>query len=336
MRWEREAFESRAIWPYHVQENIIKVEASGELYHQNDILETNQFRNWKIGAGGALVDSYARWNLFNTDQSWTDAQIELSLLVEDAEGLKQAVLPPGMHSKISFAVLSRCAATRWRNAITQNFNEGNTNIILDLNRSNIAGEVEILPSIILQEHEGSVTSGWASTKASILATGYPIYVYADEPQDRPGGGIDIKWESFPDKYKESLYKLDWPEDSSPVIYMNNQYPALQSIIDKTSKAKNNKTRIRDALFGFIAVDIWMQLAKLAAERESDTEDDMATDDIHDKVLNTLSHRIKWNKDKIKSSFNDEASVSTGELHQAIQHYLTIAKRQYELITETQK
>jgi len=333
MKWVKEATESRAIWPYRVKEKVIRVEASGQLMAGTETLEVLSFRNWKVGSSlGIILDGNAQWNLYQCGIDWTHVKVDLILSIEKVDEFKNAVLQSKDGAELMFVIQILCPATRYRNALTTAFGDGCAEASLTFERGMVAGEIEIIPFVVLANDIVGAPTGWAIKKASKVGTGFPVYINADEPANRPGGGIDVMWGEL---NGEALYKLDIPEyadaDEKPVLYLNNRYTVLKAVVDDISRANNDRTRIRDALFAFIALDVWMQLAKSAAM--SATSDEADTEmPLYSSILNTLSRRIGYSKDDLKEAFLRNDIGLIGEIHLALQNFLSLAKRHAELVS----
>jgi hypothetical protein len=107
---------------------------------------------------------------------------------------------------------------------------------------------------------------------------------------------------------------------------------LKAVVDEVSKTNNDRTRLRDALFGFISLDVWMQLAKSAAIAVSQGEDDEVMP-LYDSILNSISRRIGRTKESIKEAFLENEGNQNRDIQLALQHYLTVARRQADLVSE---
>ena len=332
MKWIRDAFESRSVWPYYVRENVIKLDANSQLKSNDEVLATKMMQNWQLGAGNILVDNRARWDVFTLEQEWTEVSLELSLGIENIDALMKGLLPQDSKWEILFGVKCKCPLTRWRIATMLPLGVGIANMILKLKRQEVAGEIELTPVVVLGNSKGNAFKHGAMRKASIVATGFPIYLYVDQPSGGFGSGLNIRWDSFPDSYDGALYYLDLSDADNLVLYMNNNHPPLQSIIDNISRTKNDRTRLRDALFGFIASDVWMQLARFATNMESEDKDEIP--DTVNRIMKNLIRMTKLSRDEIITSLEEPSTASA--LTRAIQHYLEVAVREKSLVSEVQE
>lgn len=330
MKWKKDSTEHRTIWPYPVAENVVKLEVNAQLKDNGTALEDFVEKNWLPGAAGSSIDRKATWDIFGLGASWNDVAVECAISVDDPDALKKYIFPPGKDVPLSFALLLRCNDTRWRKAVTCAFDGGKGNVKFSLSRPEIAGVVEIYPLVLLAAATGFPTAGWARRKVAKVATGFPVYFRADEPLDRPGGGIDVKWEEFPNELAAALYRLDIADDKKVCIYLNSRYPTLQPIMDNKSKVKTQKTLLRDALFALIAGNVWLLLADAAAHSTPEEGDELP--ELYDSILKVLSRRLKIDREDILSAFNtDSDALQRAKLHASIQDFLAVAEKSESLI-----
>ena len=342
MKWTREASESKSIWPYNIREDIIKVEIKGHLSNGDGVVYPIETKNWLSGSSGGLINNNAKLNLFDTDDNWADVELNLSVSLEEVSSFKNIVLQPGINVEIQFAIFIICPATRWRTVLTQPFGEGKADFTISLKRENVVGEVQIVPLIILAQETKTEVTQWAIHKTSKIGTGFPIYVYADSPEDKPGGGLEITWEDFPEQYQNALYQLDLSTIETPHLKLNLKYrPVLGPILDSKDRRVNNKTLFRDSMNSFIAQNVWLQLAEVAAKKVASVIDETTESEEEELasytwILDKITRRIDWGQNEIVSVFNSE-DIDLTELQRlqlAIQHYLSLARRQSDLVMET--
>jgi len=332
VQWRRDASEVRAVWPYPVKENVIKVEVNAQLMDgSTPSSELQQISNWLPGRGTNLADKKAALNMYSFGVSWTNVAVECSISVDDPDSLKKDVLPPGQDVPLSFALLLRCDNTRWRKAVTSPFGSGNANLVFSLARSDVAGEIEIQPFVILAAAPSSAAGVWARRKAARVATGFPIYFRADEPLEGPGRGIEVKWLKFEDPIADALYRLDITNDSEVRLYLNNGHPALEPIMDSRSRVRNERTILRDALFSFIATDVWLQLGDAAAH-STPQEEDEELPQLYDSVLKFLSRRLGLDREVIASYFiAGSEALKRAELQARLQDHLAVAEKAENIV-----
>jgi len=331
VEWRRDASELRTVWPYPVKENVVKLEVSARL--KNGSIpsgELLQESNWLLGHGANLADKRAVLNIYNLGVSWTDIAVECSMSVDDPDGLKKDILPPGQDVPLWFALLLRCDNTRWRKAVTAPFASGKANLAFSLERLNVAGEIEIQPFVILAVATTSTAGVWARRKAARVGTGFTIYIRADEPLEGPGRGIDVKWVKFEDPIAGALHRLEIVDDSKVSLYLNSGYPALEPILDNRSRVRNERTILRDALFSFIATDVWLQLGDAAAHWAPQEEEGLPQ--LYDRVLKFLSRQLGIDREVIESYFiTGSEALKRVELQTRLQNYLSVAGKAESIV-----
>ena len=330
MKWKRDSSELRTIWPYPVRENVVKLDVNAHLEGSSMSSDDFHKENWLPGAKAGLVDSKAAWDIYRLGVSWTDVIVKCSFVVDDPVGLRNGVLPPGQGVPLLFALLLRCDSTRWRGAVTCPFGEGTGNIDFSVSRAKIAGELEVQPMVVLASDPAPAAVGWASRKAAKVATGFTVYLRPDEPPEGPGRGIEVKWQKFDDSTADALYRLEIVDDRKVRLFLNNRHPAVQPVMDSRSKVRSQKTLLRDALFSFIAGDVWLHLADAAANSVPEEEEKLP--ELYDNVLRILSRRLGVDREDIKSSFgNDSAPLERAKLHTRLQNYLAVAVKAEDIV-----
>jgi len=331
VEWRRDASELRTVWPYPVKENVVKLQVSARLKDGSiPSSELLQESNWLLGRGANLADKRAVLNIYSLGVSWTDMAVECSISVDDPDGLRRDVLPPGQDVPLSFALLLRCDNTRWRKAVTSPFESGKADLAFSLERSHLAGEIEIQPFVTLAVAPASTAGVWARRKAARVATGFTIYVRADEPLEGPGRGIDVKWVKFEDQIAGALHRLEIVDDSKVSLYLNSGYPALEPILDNRSRVRNERTILRDALFSFIAADVWLQLGDAAAHWVPEEEEELPQ--LYDRVLKFLSRQLGLDREVIKSYFTTASeALKRAELQTRLQNYLVVAGKAESIV-----
>jgi hypothetical protein len=153
----------------------------------------------------------------------------------------------------------------------------------------------------------------------------------------PGGGVDIKWEEFVGNYTEALYRVVSDDGSSPKIYINNKYGVLKPIVDNADRGRTARTVLRDAIFGLMAPDIWMQLVEFALQSATADEDQVETN----------GEKPMWNR--VFESVGKQSGLGTAEqirqmlledggesdsrprMRAALQHSIALARRQANLV-----
>ena len=336
MRWRKTATERRPVWPYIVEENSIKAGIRGKIIRNGESVNTWQANNWNP-SHEKIINSNTRWDLFNEGAEWDKLNIELSASIDKFDKILEKVIPRDLisHSqKLSLTVL--CHKTRYRIAENTEISEGKADISIDIYRKDVAGEIILSPSVILSDDVENSSTAQAKSKGARVATGFPVSILVDEPQDKPGGGIKIIWIPFPPKAKNALYQLELKAEEGyrPTLYINNEYPAIKTMIDSRKK-DGEKAMIRGSLFGHIALDVWMQLTVFAAKNyEGECEGMEPREIMAAKILKTLSKKIKCTKNEIIENIKDEAGSRT--LNLKIQNMLKIAKNESELIKTIQE
>lgn len=335
MRWHKTALERKYIWPYIVAENSIKVAIQGKSLNNGETKSTWQTNNWKP-SDGKIINSDARWDIFNEQVEWERLNIELSVSIDNFQEILAQVMPDDLISSHIFTLTVLCQNTRYRFAKNSEMTDGKAHITIDLHRKDVAGEITLSPTIILSNDAENSSSTKAKFKGARVVTGFPINIFVDEPEDKPGGGIEIKWKEFNVNIANALYELEFNNEGGykPTININNRHPEIKTIVD--SKAKGGeKARIRDSLFGSIALDVWMQLAEFSAKINEEENEEMDPQAIlAEKILKTLSKRMNCTKREIIDSFDDPGSRRL--LNLKIQNWLKILERERKLINEVKE
>ena len=325
MKWKRDSSELRAVWPYPVKENVVKLDVAGHLDGVTTSSAAFEKANWLPGADDGLVDAKAVWDIYLLDVSWTEATIHCSFEIMDPTALKNDVLPPDQDTPLLFALLLRCDNTRWRKAVTCAIVDGSGSVHFSVSRDDIAGDLELQPLVVLGTHSVTATAGWATRKFAKVATGFPVYLRTDEPPEGPGRGIEVKWQRFDESIANALYNLQIMDEEKPQLLLNNRYPGLQTVLDSISKIKNEKTLLRDSLFSYIAADVWLHLADAASNCAPEEGEELPR--LYDQILRTLSHRLGIDREDVRSLFEkDTEALQRAKLHTRLQHYLSVAEK----------
>lgn len=323
MEWKRDSSELRTAWPYPVMEHVVKLHVEARLDGEPSSSEGFKRTNWAPGTTTDLVDASAVWDIYLLDISWERIAVRCSLTVDDPAGLKSAVLPPNHAVPLEFSLLLRCYGTRWRKAVTSPFNSGSASIDFSISRAHIAGDVELQPLIILADAPSDPVAGWAGRQAAKVATGYSVYLRPDEPLEGPGRGIEVKWERFDDSIANALHRLEIIDNEKVRLLLNNRHPGLRPVLDSRSRARNERTVLRDSVFSFIAADVWQHLADAASN--SMPEEGEESPELFDRILRTLSRRLEMDKEDIRSLFDgDTDAEERAKLHTKLQSYLSVA------------
>lgn len=333
MNWKRDSSELRAIWPYPVREKVVKLYVEGRLDGGTTSSEDFQKTNWAPGTAADLVDAKAVWDIYLLDVSWAELMIRCSFVVDDPAGLKNGVLPPSQDIPLLFLLLLRCDSTRWRKAITCSFGSGSGSVDFSLSRTDIAGDLELQPLVVLAASPTAATAGWASRKVAKVATGYPVYLRLDKPLEGPGRGIEVKWQRFDDSIANALYSLQIIDDQKVRLLLNNRHPTLQPVMDSRSKVRNERTLLRDSLFSFIAGDVWLHLADAASNSVPEEGEELP--ELYDRILRTLSRRLEMDREGIESLFgSDSDTLERAKLHTQLQNYLSVAEKTEDVVLNT--
>ena len=329
MNWKRDSSELRAIWPYPIRENSVKLDVEAHL--DGEAMSSQDFHktNWSSGTDAGLIDAKAVWDIYLLDVSWTEVILRCSFVVDDPTGLKNSVLPPGQDIPLLFSLLLRCDNTRWRRAVTCPFGSGSGSVDFSLSRTDVAGDLELQPLVVLADSPATATAGWAAWKVAKVATGFPVYLRLDEPAEGPGRGIEVKWERFDDSIANALYSLEIIDEQRVRLLLNNRHAALEPVMDGRSKVRNEKTLLRDSLFSFIAADVWLHLADAASSVPEEGEE---FPELYNRILRTISRRLEMDREDIKSVFGgDSDMLERAKLHTRLQNYLSVAERAEDVI-----
>lgn len=330
--WTRDSSELRAVWPYPTKENIVKLDVEAHLDGEHTASAAFHKTNWLPGATAGLVDANAAWDVYLLDVSWTEVTARCSFLVDDPDGLRNTVLPPAQDTPLLFSLLLRCDNTRWRKAVTCPLGSGSGSVDLSFARTDVAGDLELQPLVVLGAPPTTTVTGWACRKAAKVATGFPVYLRLDQPLQGPGTGIKVEWHKFDDRIAKALYDLQIVDDKDVLLRLNNRHPTLKPVIDATSKARNQKTLVRDCLFSLIAGDVWMHLADAASNSAREQDEGEELPQLYDRILQIISRRLEIDREEVVSLFGSDSDMrGRAELHTRLQDYLSVAPKTEDIV-----
>jgi hypothetical protein len=141
--------------------------------------------------------------------------------------------------------------------------------------------VTITPALLRRGDRGS-TSGYASHRGAILATGDPLKVSVDEAPETTGSYMDLIPEDFAESANAArrdnsdlIYSVDLSA-AEPRIYINTGLKNVKKILFSTA-TQGKEMRARTALFDVIATGVWTSLVTdatrlLASNLESSSGD----------------------------------------------------------------
>jgi hypothetical protein len=269
--------------------------------------------------------------------AWDTIVVRWRVSVEGMEEVLKRCVPRGSAADVMAVILCLCEPTRWRSASGIAWASDAVESKVEIERTNVHGEVELAPAIALKQRRSSPQSGYAYSAGAVVATGSPLLLRLDAADVGPGGGVDIKWEEFVGNYTEALYRVVSDDGSSPKIYINNKYGVLKPIVDNADRGRTARTVLRDAIFGLMAPDIWMQLVEFALQSATADEDQVETN----------GEKPMWNR--VFESVGKQSGLGTAEqirqmlledggesdsrprMRAALQHSIALARRQANLV-----
>lgn len=315
MTWLKEALERRTVSPFQLTSAPILGRVSGSLLSGSTTVVQQKFDTFKVHRGKVL-DAGARWTVFQEERDWDEASLDFTLSITDASVFSGVPCLYGLHAL--------CKKTRWRKAEIGEFNSDSGLLSIRIPRSEVAGEVIVAPFIL---HAGGAPEDLLKGKR--LAGGFTASLLIDPPADRFGSGLELRWYAFPEDLQNSLFYLDLDSDS-PMLLINKKHPALRTIFEDRSKT-GARSQIRNSLFSFIAVDVWMQLAQFAGEiarlQLEDEQDPKVM--LSRKIIRSLWKMLHLREDEIMHCAGDAAERS--RLHRLLQHHFRLAVHQDSLL-----
>ena len=115
------------------------------------------------------------------------------------------------------------------------------------------------------------------------------------------------------------------------MLINKRHPGLKTIFEDRSKT-GARSNIRNSLFSFIAVDVWMQLTQFAGEiarLQLDDEQDSKVI-LSRKMTRSFSNMVHLREDEIIQCAGDATERS--RLHRLLQHHFRLAVHQDSLVS----
>lgn len=316
MTWFKEAVERRTVSPFMITASPVQAGIRGALFlGDSTVGQERKFENWKTHKK-RVTDAGAKWDLFEEQGEWDRVLLEIDLWIADTN--------PFLSVTALFGIDAICKSTRWRTAITAPFQPDGAHLSLNIPRDSVAGPIVLTPFLM---HAGN---GADDVKGKRLASGFAVTLLADPSGDSFGSGIEIQWHNFPEEANDSLYFLNL-DSESPLLYINKSHPDLKTIIEDRSKS-GDRSKLRNSLFSFIAVDGWLQLAQYAGEIEREQLDD----DTHPKVIlsrkiiRSLCRMLTMREEEIIEVSRDAGARA--ELDRRLQHHFKLALHQDALVS----
>lgn len=319
MTWFKEAVERRTVSPFQLTQTPILSRVSGFLLSGETTVNQRKMESFKTHRN-KIVDSVAIWDVYQEEQEWDHALLEFRLTISDPSVFSETPCLYGVHAL--------CKKTRWRKAEVCQFNPDGAALSLSIPKDEVAGEVMISPFVLHSGNAGD--NGWNQIRGKRLAGGFPISLLIDPPGERFGSGLELRWYAFPEDLQNSLFYLDL-DSESPLLLINKRHPGLKTIFEDRSKT-GARSNIRNSLFSFIAVDVWMQLTQFAGElAKLELDDDQDSKVILSrKVIRSLSRMLDLREDEILHAASDATERS--RLHRLLQHHFRLAGYQDALVS----
>jgi hypothetical protein len=316
MTWFKEAVERRTVSPYKITEAPVQAGIRGTLLLGGaPVCQEKKIENWKTHRK-RVTDAAAKWEMFQEQGEWDRVLLEIDLWIADTD--------PFLSVPALFGIDAVCKSTRWRTASVAPFQPDGAHLRLSIPRDSVAGPIVLSPFLM---HAGN---GPDAVKGKRLASGFSMTLLADPPGERFGSGIEIQWHNFPEEVRDSLYFLHL-DSESPLLYINKSHPDLKAVFEDRSKT-GDKSKLRNSLFSFIAVDGWLQLAQYAGEIEREQLDDDAHPKVilSRKIIRSLSRMLKMREEEIVEVSRDAGARA--ELGRRLQHHFKLALHQDALVS----
>ena len=317
MTWFKEALERRTVSPFQLTQAPVLAIAEGWLLSRENRIGNQKLESFRMQRN-RIVDAGARWDIFQVEDAWDRVLLEFRLSISEA-GVFRGI-------PCLFGVHALCKRTRWRKAEVCDFHPDGAVLTLLIPKNEVAGDVIISPVIL---HSGDPsTNGSGALKGKRLADGYPLHLLIDPPGERFGSGLEMRWYPFPEDQRDSLFHLDL-DSESPLLLINKTHAGLKHIFEDRSKT-GTRFNLRNSLFSFIAVDVWLQLAQFAGEiakQELDDDQDPRVI-LSRKIIRSLTRMLKLREDEILRATQNAADRS--HLHRLLQHHFHLAGHQNAL------
>jgi hypothetical protein len=268
-------------------------DGSIEVVESDRRLSLEAIPNWSTVTISAVVDIPEKvYNTLPAEERGDYAPTEV-----DAEE------PP-----IRFVLAVRSSRTILRKRLTHedlsiNVTEaGETDVELELQSHEVAGDVEVKPFIVRAEDQ-SKDDGYASSVGDRLASDDKWTVRVDRP-DEDGGFLnpiieDFDMPGFP--RDEHLHYLKFESPSTPKLYLNANHSQLVDVLNKEG-SWGADARFRDVLFDYIEQSVWNQLL-LRTANDTDVE--------------TGEQRHPWQEDVVSLFADDLFKPEDDEVEVAI-------------------
>lgn len=318
MTWFKEALERRTVSPYQLTKAPVLAKLEGALLSGGVRVSERTIENFKLHRK-KVVDAGARWDVYQEEKEWDQILLNFHLTISEPDIFRDVPCLFGIHAL--------CKKTRWRKAEVFDYNPEGALVKLVVPRNDVAGEVVVSPFVL---HSGSSENGSGPLKGKRLAGGFPVSLLIDPPGERFGTGLELRWYPFPEDQRDSLFYLDL-DSETPLLLINKSHSALKHVFEDRSKS-GARFKLRNSLFSFIAVDVWMQLAQFAGEitRLHLDDDQDAKVLLSRRVVGSLTRMLKMREDEILQAALDPAERA--RLHRLLQHHFKLAGHQDALVS----
>lgn len=192
--------------------------------------------------------------------------IELFGSIEVPESTVEAVFPSHERAEPPAKLYAtvQCHQTIYRDKVSteKSFTgPGSYEIVIELDRSDFRGEVELRPYLVRSE-DGDHESVHASDANVRVASGQIFTAVFDSVDDEESAQIDGEEISFsqtphlPDG--DELYYLDFRNEARPKLWINADYPRITDVL-QTDGSVGAEPRMRDVILDQISYAVWTQL-----------------------------------------------------------------------------
>lgn len=314
MTWFKEALERRTVSPFQLTHVPVLATIEGWLISNQNRVAHQKLESFKM-LRKKIVDAGARWDIFQAEFEWDQVLLEFHVSISETSVFEGVPCLFGIHAL--------CKRTRWRKAEVCGFQTDGATLSLVIPKNEVAGEVIVSPFIL---HSGDPSgNGSGAFKGKRLAGGFPVHLLIDPPGERFGSGLEMRWYPFPVDQNESLFHLDL-DSETPLLLINKSHAGLKHIFEDRSKT-GARYKLRNSLFSFIAVDVWLQLAQFAGETARQELDDDQDPKVvlSRKIIRSLTRMLKLREDEILHATQNATDRSY--LHRMLQHHFRLAGNQ---------
>jgi hypothetical protein len=318
--WTKDSAERQFAWPFRTAMDAISIEGNIELSLNDLSIDTIPFKSEQTDLVSNIAELYS--------ESWDKARISGICTFKKYEEIKASILPATADpEKLRLSIHLMGKRTMFRKSVHLPIAANGTEFQIEIDRDEVFKSVTLFAQLVLFQNLVP-ESEYAYKKGSIMANSDIIVLHCDEPDIRPGGSLNCKWQLFPDEYCQALYYLDTgvQNGTAPTLYFNSFHKDLQPVIDFKG-TRGAKAKLRDAIFSHIAYDVWMDFLYFAQEHQ-DSEDSEVIIFV-ERILQGLKKRLNGNYD-FSSFLNKETTYSeVNQIKKYLQHSLKMGAKELQ-------